>query len=244
MRSPSYPCYPYSVASVCQKTIGIVGGIGPESTIDYYRLLVAAGHMRIIINSVAVQDLLGMMTKGDTAGVADYLTDAVEQLALGGADVALIAANTPHVAFDEVQRRSRIPLVSIVEATAEHVKAQGMTRVGLLGTRFTMTGRFYPEVFAKCGLTLVVPNAQDLAYVHDKYLGEFLKNEFRPETRDGVLGVIERMQCESGVEAVILGGTELPILLRAESHARVALLDTTKIHAAAALRAVADLSGR
>ena len=226
-----------------QNTIGIVGGIGPESTIDYYRLLVAAGHMRIIINSVAVQDLLGMMMKGDTTGVADYLVDAVEQLALAGADVAIIAANTPHIAFDEVQRRSRIPLVSIVEATAAHVQAQGMTRVGLLGTRFTMTGRFYPEVFARRGLSLVVPAAEDLDYVHEKYLGEFLKNEFRPETRDGVLGVIERMQRDGGVEAVILGGTELPILLRADSHAGIALLDTTKIHAAAVLSAVADVSG-
>src|SRR5918993_3082499 len=115
---------------VKKKTIGFVGGIGPESTIDYYRLLVAAGHTRILINSVAVQDLLGMMMKGDARGVADYLVDAVEQLALAGSDVAIIAANTPHIAFDEVQRRSRIPLVSIVEATAEHVEAVGMTRVG------------------------------------------------------------------------------------------------------------------
>jgi aspartate racemase len=229
---------------VKQKTIGIVGGIGPESTIDYYRLLVAAGHMRIIINSVAVQDLLGMMMKGDTTGVADYLADAVEQLALAGSDVAIIAANTPHIAFDEVQRRSRIPLISIVEATAAHVQAQGMTRVGLLGTRFTMTGRFYPDVFARRGLSLVAPSAEDLEYVHEKYLGEFLKNEFRPETRDGVLGVIERMQRDAGVEAVILGGTELPILLRADSHSGVTLLDTTKIHAAAVLNAVADVSGR
>src|ERR671913_94677 len=117
---------------VKEKTIGIVGGIGPESTIDYYRLLVAAGHLRMIINSVAVQDLLGMMMKGDTRGVADYLVDAVEQLALAGADVALIAANTPHIAFDEVQRRSRIPMVSIVDAVARHLKAAGETSAGLL----------------------------------------------------------------------------------------------------------------
>jgi aspartate racemase len=221
-----------------QKTIGIVGGIGPESTIDYYRLLVAAGHMRIIINSVAVQDLLGMMMRGNTAGVADYLSAAVEQLAAAGADVAIIAANTPHVAFDDVQRRSGIPLVSIVEATAAHVQAAGMTRVGLLGTRFTMTGRFYPDVFARHGLSMVPPAPEDLDYIHDKYIGEFLKNEFLPDTREGVLHVIERLQRDSGVEAVILGGTELPILLRADTHQGVKLLDTTKIHAAAVLRAV------
>jgi len=187
---------------------------------------------------VAVQDLLGMMMKGDTTGVADYLTAAVEQLAAAGADIGIIAANTAHVAFDEVQRRSRLPLVSIVEATAEHVQARGMTRVGLLGTRFTMAGSFYPDVFARRGLSVIVPGTQDLDYVHEKYLGEFLKNEFRAETRERVLGVIERMHRDSGVEAVILGGTELPILLRADSHQGVALLDTTKIHAAAVLKAV------
>jgi aspartate racemase len=222
------------------KTIGIVGGIGPESTIDYYRLLIAAGHTQIVINSVAVQALLGMMRKGDSTGVADYLSAAVSRLADAGADVGIIAANTPHIAFDEVQGRSRIPLVSIIEAAAEHVRNAGMTRVGVLGTRFTMEGRFYPAVFAKHGLSVVPPAAADLDYVHDKYVGEFLKNEFLPETRDGVLRVIDRMKRDLDVEAVILGGTELPILLRSEEHDGLPLLDTTKIHVAAVLATVKD----
>ncbi len=220
------------------KTIGIVGGLGSESTIDYYRLFIAAGHTQIIINSVAVQRLAGMLLNGDSTGVADYLTDAVETLAKAGADVAIIAANTPHIAFDEVQSRSRISMVSIVEAVADHVGAAGMKRVGLLGTRFTMTGKFYPDVFAKRSLSLVVPAPADLDYVHDKYMGEFLHNRFLPETRKGVLAVIDRMKRDSGIKAVILGGTELPILLRAPKHNGVTLLDTTKIHAAAVLRFV------
>ena len=222
------------------KTIGIVGGIGPESTIDYYRLLMAAGHTKVIINSVAVQHLLGMMMKGDSRGVADYLCGAVEQLVNAGAEVAIIAANTPHIVFDEVQTRSRIPMVSIVEAVAEHVEVAGMTSVGLLGTRFTMEGRFYPDVFARRGLSVVPPPAADLDYVHAKYLGEFLKNQFLPATRDGVLQVIDRMRRDLGVQAVILGGTELPILLRSDAHNGVPLLDTTKIHADAVLRAARD----
>ena len=225
------------------KTIGIVGGIGPESTIDYYRLFIAAGHTQIIINSVTVQRLVGMMFNGDTTGVADYLTEAVETLARAGADVAIIGANTPHIVFDEVQSRSRIPLVSIVEAVADHVQAAGMRRVGLLGTRFTMTGTFYSDVFARRGLSLVVPASADLDYVHDKYLGEFLHNQFLPETREGVLAVIDRMKRHAGVEAVVLGGTELPILLRADAHNEVALLDTTKIHADAVLRFVSQNDG-
>jgi aspartate racemase len=222
------------------KTIGIVGGIGPESTIDYYRLLIAAGHTRIVINSVAVQALLGMMMKGDAGGVADYLSAAVSRLADAGADVGMIAANTPHIAFDEVQSRSRIPLVSIIEAAAERVRMAGMKKVGLLGTRYTMAGSFYPAVFSKHGLTVVPPAATDLDYVHDKYIGEFLKNQFLPETRDGVLRVIERMKRDLGIEAVILGGTELPILLRADDHDGLPLLDTTRIHVDAVLEAVRD----
>jgi aspartate racemase len=220
------------------RTIGIVGGIGPESTIDYYRLLIAAGHTQIIINSVAVQQLLGMMLKGNTIGVADYLCTAVSRLADAGADVAIIAANTPHIAFDEVQSRSRIPLVSIVESVAEQVQNAGLTRVGLLGTRFTMEGRFYPDVFARRGLTIVIPAPADLAYVHDKYIGEFLQNQFLQETADGILAVIDRMKRDLGVQAVILGGTELPILLRSDAHDGLPLLDTTKIHVAAVLKAV------
>ena len=219
------------------KTIGIVGGIGPESTIDYYRLLIAAGHTPIIINSVAVQALVGMMLNGDTTGVTDYLSRAVEQLVNAGADVAIIAANTPHVVFDEVAGRARIPMVSIVDAVARHVKAEGMNRVGLLGTRFTMEGQFYPVTFARYGLEVVPPNTADRDYVHAKYLGEFLHNQFLPETRDGVLQVIERMARDLRVQAVILGGTELPILLRLEAHRGVPLLDTTRIHAAAVLAA-------
>ena len=222
------------------KTIGIVGGVGPESTIDYYRLLVAAGHTKIIINSIAVQHITSMLLNGDVAGVADYVTEAVETLARAGADVAIIAANTPHIAFDEVHARSRLPLVSIVDAVAEHVHASGIRRVGLLGTRFTMKGAFYPAVFDKRGLSLVVPPSADLEYVHDKYLGEFLSNQFLPETREGVLAVIDRMKRDSGITAVILGGTELPILLRADTHNGVALLDTTRIHADAVLRFVQD----
>jgi len=218
------------------KTIGIVGGIGPESTIDYYRLLIAAGHTQIIINSVAVQGLVGMMTKGDTTGVVEYLSEATNKLARAGADIAIIAANTPHIVFDEVQGRTPIPMVSIVEAVAEHVQAAGMTKVGLLGTGFTMRGRFYPDVFAKRGLVVVPPAAADLEYVHAKYLGEFLQNQFLPETREGVLHVIDRMKEELGVQAVILGGTEIPILLSAGEHNGIPLLDTTKIHADAVLK--------
>lgn len=218
-------------------TIGLVGGIGPESTIAYYRLFMSAGHSAVVINSVEVQQLLVAMLRQDLPFVTDYLVDAVAVLEKAGASVGLIAANTPHIVFGDVQRRSSLRLVSIVEATCAHVRHLGMKRVALLGTRFTMEGWFYPAVFDASDIRLVVPPPDDLAYVHDIYIGELLKNQFLPETRAGLLKVIDRLIDAHNIEAVILGGTELPLVLTDSAHRGVPLLDTTRIHVDAALRA-------
>ncbi|HUR21851.1 MAG TPA: amino acid racemase [Vicinamibacterales bacterium] len=220
------------------KTIGIVGGIGPESTIAYYRWFIAAGHSALLINSVEVKQLLDAMMRQDLPFVTDYLVDAVAVLAKAGASVGLIAANTPHIVFDDVQRRSSIPLVSIIEATCAHVKSLGLRRVALMGTRYTMEGRFYPAAFEPAGIELVVPPPDDLSFVHDIYVMELLKNQFLPETRRRLLQVIDRLIDDQNVEAVILGGTELPLVLTDASHRRVPLLDTTRIHVDAAIAAV------
>jgi aspartate racemase len=216
-------------------TIGIVGGIGPESTIAYYRLFMAAGHTPVVINSVDVQRLLAAMMRQDLPAVTDYLVEAVSVLDRAGVSVGMIAANTPHIVFGEVQRRSRLPLVSIVEAARDHVRQRGFTRVALLGTRFTMEGTFYPDVFTPAGIEVVRPAADDLATVHDIYINELLKNQFLPETRVRLLKVIDRMIDEQQIQAVILGGTELPLVVPDTSHGGVPLLDTTKIHVNAAL---------
>lgn len=158
------------------------------------------------------------------------LTDAVEQLARAGADFAAFTANTPHIVFDEVQRRSRIPLISIVEATCEKVQVLGFKKVGLIGTRFTMQGNFYPEVFSRAGITLVTPNDEEQNYIHEKYMGELLNNIFLPETRERMLSIADELKSRHAIEALILGGTELPLLLRDDEHDGIRLLDTTRIH--------------
>ena len=226
------------------KRIGIVGGIGPESTIEYYRLLIAERHLAITIDSVEVQALLDFMQAGALPKVADYLVTAVNRLAGGGADVAIIAANTPHIVFDEVARRAPIPMVSIVEAAAEHIASLGLSRVALLGTRYTMEGRFYQDVFTRRGIPLVIPSDADRAFVHDRYINEFLKNIFSPETRAGLIAVIDRMVERDRIEAVILGGTELPLILTGDSHQGVRLLDTTRIHVRAVLKYVRESDER
>lgn len=216
-------------------TIGMVGGIGPESTVDYYRLLLArfrehgANIPHILINSIDVARLLELARFEDGAELTEYLLQAVETLTRAGADLAFFAANTPHIVFEEVQRRASIRLVSVVLATCKAAQALNLRRVGLLGTKFTMQGRFYPDVFAPAGITVVVPQASDQAYVHAKYVNELVAGKFLAETRAGFVAVIERMRQRDGIEGLILGGTELPLLLR-EVTQSVPFLDTTRIH--------------
>jgi len=215
--------------------IGIVGGIGPESTIAYYRLLIAERHTDIVICSIDVSRLLALVADNDLAALTEYLSAAVDTLTDARAEVAIIASNTPHIVFDDVRRRATIPMVSIVEATAAHIAAMGLKRVGLLGTRFTMEARFYPEVLGRRGIAVVTPDADERALVHDKYVNELLRNTFLPETRARLLGVIDRMIARDGIEGVILGGTELPLLLTDATHAGIPILDTAVIHVRAAL---------
>jgi aspartate racemase len=221
--------------------IGIIGGIGPESTIDYYRAMIAAYRERrpdgsypaIVINSIDANAMLGALMKGDLERVAASLVEELERLARAGAGVALLAANSPHIVFDQVQRRSPLPLVSIVEATRDEACRLGLTRLGLFGTRYTMQGHFYQNVFEKAGLTLRVPDETEQSDIHDTYMSELVKGILRPETRERLLAIVARMKAGDGIDAVILGGTELPLILR-DSHASgIPLLDTTVIHAKA-----------
>jgi aspartate racemase len=162
--------------------------------------------------------------------VTNYLVDELQKLARAGADFGIIAANTPRIVFDEVQQRSSIPLISIVEATCAEAEKRGISKAGLIGTRFTMQARFYPEVFSRKGIALVVPPDDEQDYIHEKYLGELLKGVFLPETRERLLGVIESMKQQHQIQAAILAGTELPLILRGDQACGIPLLDATQIH--------------
>jgi aspartate racemase len=220
------------------RTAGMIGGLGPESTIDYYRSILAryrarkpeGGYPRVVINSLDVDKGIAMLDAGRLDELADYLSAGVEPLARAGADFGFIAANTPHLVFDEVQRRSAIPLLSIVRATSNHGKALGLMKVGLFGTGFTMRANFYPEEFERAGIVLVRPKESERDFIHKKYIGELLNNQFLPETRMEILRIAQRMKAEDGVEAIVLAGTELPLLLRGSGATDIAFLDTTVIH--------------
>jgi aspartate racemase len=221
------------------RTLGLIGGVGPESTVDYYRQLVSGFREKaggtyppVIINSVDLKRLLDWMAENRLDLVADYLAQEIQRLERAGADFAALASNTPHIVFEELQRRTELPLLSIVDATARRVQQLGMTRVGLFGTRYTMQARFYPDTFARQGLTLVLPDTNEQAFIHEKYLGELLNDQFLPETRAAMLEIAGRLQKEQSIEGLILGGTELPLLLRDEQYSGLRTLDTTRIHVA------------
>jgi aspartate racemase len=219
------------------KTLGLIGGIGPESTIDYYRLLINGYREKtggtspsVIINSVDLKRLLAWMNAGELTRVVDYLSVEIDRLHKAGADFGALASNTPHIVFAELQQRSPMPLVSIVEATCERVKELGFKTVALFGTRYTMQAPFYPSVFEQAGIELVLPAREQQDYIHEKYMNELLNNKFLPETSEGMLQIADDLKQRHGIQGLILGGTELPLLLRAEEHNGIRLLDTSKIH--------------
>ena len=220
------------------KTVGVIGGIGPESTIEYYRLLVAAyraqkpdgSYPPVIINSINLKAVVDLLEANDLAGVTDCFVAEIKKLAGAGAECGLLAANTPHIVFDEIRCRSPIPLVSIVEATCEAARLLGLKRLGLLGTRFTMQGNFYPNVFSKAEIALVVPQPDEQTYIHDKYMGELVKGIILPETRQRLLAIVDRLKERESIDGVILGGTELPLILGDVTDRGIPFLDTTRIH--------------
>lgn len=225
------------------QTVGVIGGIAPASTIDYYRLLIEryrerrpdAGYPSIFINSIDLRRLLELVESGDRAGLTAYLLMEIVRLARAGADFGLFASNTPHLVFDELQRQSPIPLISMVEAAGAAAVTQGLRKVGLLGTRFTMEGGFYSTVFARRGVTVVLPGAEDRSYVHERYIGELVAGVYRAETRDEMLAIVDRMKERDGIEGVVLGGTELPLLLRESRRTEIPMLDTSRIHVESAI---------
>ena len=220
------------------KTVGIIGGIGPESTVEYYRLLIASYRERkgdgsqpsIILNSVDLKKMLGLMEVNDLASATEYLLVEIQKLQRAGADFGVLASNTPHIVFDELSRRSTLPLLSIVEATGDAAAVLGLQRLGLFGTRYTMQARFYPDVLSRRSMTLVLPDADEQDYIHDKYINELLKNIFLPETRAGLLRIAYRLKEQEGIEGLILGGTELPLILTPDAIPELPLLDTTRVH--------------
>lgn len=225
------------------KVLGILGGTGPESTIDYYKLILAehrrrrpnCGNPPVVIWSVDYMPLMKYRDSGNWDSVAVWFADVFSKLRLAGADIGIIAANTPHMAFKKLVQISPLPLLSIVEPALAEALRIGCRKVGILGTKSTMNAAFYHEPFAEAGIQIVPPSMEDQDYVEEKYFAELFEGIFLPETRAGLIRAVERLRDVYGVEAVLLAGTELPLIMRGADDLGIPLLDTAYLHCAFAV---------
>lgn len=229
------------------KKFGLVGGMGPESTIPYYHDIVygvqeALGELifpELSIESVNVFEVLRLCGEKQYDKLTEYLMGAINNLAKSGADFAALSANTPHIVFDKLKEQSPILLISIVEATCEEAKLRGLKKIGLLGTIFTMTGEFFKAPFVKNGIQIIVPTESEIELVNDKISTELELGIVKEETLLFFQKVISRMKNEDGIEAIVLGCTELPLLLNDEV-SPVLCLDTMQIHVRSIVKTIVE----
>jgi aspartate racemase len=221
------------------KKIGLLGGIGPESTLDYYRLIIRAFQERksvdypeIFVYSANLTELLKLMEGKHWEALTEWLLHRIEALRKAGAEFAAIGSNSPHVVFDAVKSRSPLPLVSIVEAACSKAQELGIKRLGLMGTAFTMQSDFFQKPFLAKGMSVVVPEAEDQNLIHRRLFTEIELGIIQDSTREELLSVAKRMIDRHGIEALILGCTELPLILTRDEFG-IPFLNTTAIHAEA-----------
>jgi aspartate racemase len=225
-------------AEIAMKKIGLIGGVGPESTLDYYARIIhafragkaEADYPEIIIYSANLAELMVILKTGDMDTLVDWLVDKVQALHRAGADFAAIGSNTPHVVFDQVAARSPIPLVSIAETTRRKAASLGLKKLGLMGTLFTMQADFYQRAFATDGMTVVVPDGEIQHLIQHRLETEIELGVLNDSTREELLSIAKRMIDQDSVEGVILGCTELPLILTQDAYYGVPFLNTTAIH--------------
>jgi len=226
-----------------ERTLGIVGGVGPEATADYYRRLIARWRERgpagtypsILLDSLNSKSALDALLEGDLEPTVRLFDASVARLAGGGAQLGLIASVTMHLAYDRIAAAAPIPMLSVLDALVTAARTGGIRRPGVLATRPTTEGTFFARPFAAAGIELVRPEEADRAYVHEIYFGELVKGRFTDETRARLVAVIERMKTRDEIDAIILGGTELPLVLGEPTYAGVPVLDATGVHVEAAI---------
>jgi aspartate racemase len=223
------------------KRIGLIGGLGPESTIDYYREIINSfkddqgtlSYPEMVIYSVNLSEFLNYMkAKAYDQVIAGFL-EKISALRKAGADFAAITANTPHMLFRQISEKSELPLVSIVEAACNEAVRRGLKNPGLFGTGFTMSATFYQDVFSRQGIDIILPAPAEMEIINKKLFTEIELGIFRDETRQILVDIMTRMVRDHGIDSLILGCTEFPLILTENEYAGIPMLDTVKIHVGA-----------
>jgi aspartate racemase len=223
------------------RKIGILGGMSPESTSVYYEHITRTyterygdyGYPETLIYSVNFQKFVDWQHAGQWSEAADEMAKALEGLRMAGADFGLIATNTMHIVFDAVQRAVGMPLLSIIDATSDAIRAVGLERVGLLGTVFTMREHFFRDRLAQNGVEVLVPEENDQDRINEVIYQELCRGQILPNSRAMFLEIIERLRT-AGAQGIVLGCTEIPLLVRPQD-CELPLFNTTLLHAEKAL---------
>jgi len=219
------------------KKVGIVGGIGPASTLDYYSGIINGfransnndNYPQIVIDSINMTQMLSYISNENWDLLVNMLLHAIENLSNADADFAAIASNTPHVVFDKVQEGAVLPLISIVEATCVCVQQRGCKNVVILGTRFTMNSGLYTEALRKYNITTVVPSQNEQAVIHDIIFPNLENGIVVPEDRKKMLAIANRLLSDHNADGLILGCTELPLMIK-DDDLKTSIFNTTQIH--------------
>ena len=202
------------------KTIGMIGGIAPASTVDYYQRIVSRFQERtgqreypsVIINSINMTHMMNLITNDQLDELVDYLSEEIYVLEKAGAKVIFLASNTPHIVFEPLAQRVKAKMVSIVDSTIAYAQTKGYNRLGLFGTIPTMEGDFFQDGFDAAGMEIITPMPDERKYIHKIYMEELVRGCFLPETRNHLLSIVNRMYNEGQIDSLILGGTALPLI--------------------------------
>lgn len=220
------------------KKVGIVGGTGPESTVDYYQSIISKFQEKIgskeelpelFINSINMYKMFNLLMNGQTHDLINYLTDAVQKLERVGADFVVMSGNTPHIVFERVQKEVEVPMISIVEETFLKAQELSLEKIGLIGTKFTMENDFFKQTFISHNIEVVVPNQTEQEYIHRKIVEELENGIVRNETKERFINIINQMVEKDAIHGIVLGCTELPLLIKNED-LNIHSLNTAEIH--------------
>jgi len=220
------------------KILGLIGGIGPESTIDYYKTIIkrfrekfsANDYPHFLINNIDMTEMLGYIKENKLNDLTDFLAKQVKKLQDAGADFAALASNTPHLVFDDLQKKSNIPLISIVEETFKEIKKKNIGKVGLFGTLSTMDGGFYQKTGNKYLVDVLIPDKKSKEYINQIYFEELVLGIVNESTKKELKNIVCKMKDKDRIEGLILGGTELPLILNQKDFPDIKIFNTAEIH--------------
>jgi len=220
------------------RKFGLIGGVGPETTIVYYRLIIkrfqevtgSDTYPEFTIKNIDMTEMVNHVVNKDYDNLTRFLERNIDDIQKSGVDFGAIASNTPHIVYDKLVEKINLPMISIVEEACKKAQSLNLKTVGLFGTKSTMTNDFYQKTASKFGLNIITPTTIEIEYIHEKYMNELIYKDIRKETKERLIQISDRLQYTRSIEGLIIGGTELSLILSQEDFKNIKLLDTAIIH--------------